>query len=67
MTFVKRKEVAKFFAVSERTLDRWIKRGILRAHKFGISRNSAVRIPKSEVNKFLQKHKKNVRRNTKNK
>jgi len=58
MEFITREEAAKNFNVSERTLDRWIKKGALKAHKFGTSRNSLVRIPKSEIIKFLQKNKK---------
>lgn len=66
MEFLTRKEVAESFRVSERTVDRWIERGALRAHKFGTSRNSSVRIPKAEINKFLYKYKKNDRGHTKN-
>ncbi len=58
MEFITRKEASKIFKVSERTLDRWIEGGILRAHKFGKSRNSSVRIEKSEIKKFLGKSKK---------
>jgi len=58
MEFITRKKAAKIFNVSERTLDRWIESGALKAQKFGISRNSSVRISKSEITKFLQKNKK---------
>jgi len=58
MEFITRKEAAKIFNVSERTLDRWIESGALKAHKFGVSDNSAVRIPMEEIKKFLRKNKK---------
>lgn len=58
MEFITRKEAAKIFSISERTLDRLIKGRVLKAHKLGDSRNSSVRIPKGEIKKFLQKHKK---------
>lgn len=58
MDFVTRKEAAKFFKVSERTIDRWIKAKVLKAYKLGVGRNSSVRIKKSEVKKFLLKGRK---------
>ena len=58
MEFITRKEASKMFNVSERTLDRWIEKGLLKAHKFGKSRNSLVRIPKSEIKKLVGKSKK---------
>ncbi|MBU4274253.1 helix-turn-helix domain-containing protein [Patescibacteria group bacterium] len=58
MEFITRKEASEIFNVSERTLDRWIEKGVLKAHKFGKSRNSSVRIEKSEIKKFLEKNKK---------
>ena len=58
MEFITRKEASKIFNVSERTLDRWIEKGILKAHKFGKGRNSLVRIPNKEVKKLLDKSKK---------
>lgn len=58
MEFITRREASKIFNVSERTLDRWIESGVLKAHKFGKSRNSSVRIEKSEIKKFLAKNKK---------
>lgn len=58
MEFVTRKEASKTFNVSERTLDRWIDKGLLKVHKFGKSRNSSVRIAKSEIKKFLENNKK---------
>ena len=58
MEFISRKEASKLFNVSERTLDRWIESGLLKAHKFGKSRNSLVRIPKSEIKKLIGKSEK---------
>ena len=58
MEFITRKEAAKNLNVSERTIDRFIGRGALKAHKFGKSRNSSVRIQKGEIKKFLEKNKK---------
>jgi len=58
MEFITRKEASTIFNVSERTVDRWIGSGILKAHKFGKSRNSSVRIEKAEIKKFLAKNKK---------
>ena len=58
MEFITRKDASKIFNVSERTLDRWVESGILKAHKFGKSRNSSVRISKLEIEKFLKKTKK---------
>ena len=58
MEFITRKKASKIFNVSERTLDRWIEGGILKAHKFGKSRNSSVRIETAEIRKFLAKNKK---------
>ena len=58
MEFLTRKEVAKYFRVSERTIDRWIDAGSLKGYKLGSGKTSLWRIPKSEVKKFLEKSKK---------
>ena len=52
------KEVANYFKVSERTIHRWIKSGSLKAYKFGSDKASTLRIAKSELKRFLEKHKK---------
>jgi len=57
MEFLTRKEVAKYFRVHERTVDRWIENGVLKSYKLGDGRTSLLRIPKSEVKKFLEKSK----------
>lgn len=56
MEFLTRKEVAKYFRVHERTIDRWIESGSLKGYKLGSGKTSILRIPKSEIKKFLDKH-----------
>lgn len=58
MEFLTRKEVAKYFRVTERTVDRWIENGSLKAYKMGDGRTASLRISKSEVKNFLEKHRK---------
>lgn len=57
MEFLTRKEVAKYFRVSERTIDRWIVGGSLKGYKLGKGKTALWRIPKSEIKKFLDKSK----------
>ena len=57
MEFLTRKEVAKYFRVSERTIDRWIDSGTLKGYKLGKGKTALWRIPKSEIKKFLDKSK----------
>ncbi len=57
MEFMTRTEVAKYFRVSERTVDRWIERKLLKGYKLGKGKTALLRIPKSEVEKFLEKSK----------
>ena len=57
MEFLTRKEVAEYFRVSERTIDRWIESGNLKAYKFGKGKAATLRIPKSEIKIFLEKSK----------
>ena len=52
--YLTRKQVAKIVGVYERTVDRWIKDGKLKAIKFGESKNSMVRIHKTDLERFLQ-------------
>ena len=54
MNFLTRKEASEYFRVSERTIDRWIESGNLKGYKFGKGRTSLLRIPKSEIKKFLE-------------
>ena len=55
MEFLTRKEVAKYFRVHERTVDRWIESGLLKSYKLGDGRASLLRISKSEIKKFLER------------
>lgn len=57
MEFYTRNEVAKLLRVHQRTIDRWIQSGELKGYKLGEGRTALLRIPKSEVEKFLKKHK----------
>jgi excisionase family DNA binding protein len=57
MEFLTRKEVAKYFRVSERTIDRWIVNRSLKGYKLGKGKTALWRIPKSEIKKFLDKSK----------
>ncbi len=52
-----REEVAKFFRVHPRTVMRWLKEGSLKGYKLGKGRTALLRIPKSEVKKFMTKYK----------
>lgn len=53
-----KEEVAKYFRVHPRTVERWLKDGSLKGYKLGESKTSLWRIPKLEVKKFLDKSKK---------
>jgi excisionase family DNA binding protein len=55
MEFLTRKEVAKYFRVSERTIDRWIVNRSLKGYKLGKGKTALWRIPKSEIKKFLDR------------
>lgn len=57
MEFNTRNEVAKYFRVHERTVERWLKSGILKGYKLGQGKTALWRIPKNEIKKFLDKHK----------
>lgn len=57
MEFLTRPEVAKYFRVHERTVDRWIESGLLKSYKLGKGKTALLRIPKSEVKKFLERSK----------
>jgi len=47
------KEVASLLRVSDQTIRSYVKKGMIPAIKFGTSRRSTVRIPKSGLDKFL--------------
>lgn len=57
MEFLTLEEVAKELRVHKRTILRWLKNGSLKGYKLGDGKTSLLRIPKTEVNKFLDKHK----------
>ena len=57
MEFLTNDEVAKNLRVHPRTVDRWLKRGMLKGYKLGKSKTALWRISKSEFKKFLEKHK----------
>ena len=56
MEFLTNDEVAKSLRVNPRTVDRWLKRGLIKGYKLGEGKTALWRIPKSEVKKFLEKH-----------
>ncbi len=51
-----RKEVAEYFNVHERTVERWLRKGALKGYKLGDGNTALWRIPKSEVKKFMDRH-----------
>ena len=57
MEFLTRDEVAKYFRVHASTVDRWIERGDLKGYKLGSGRTALLRIPRSEIEKFMNKNK----------
>jgi excisionase family DNA binding protein len=57
MEYLTNDEVAKILRVHPRTVDRWLKRGMLKGYKLGNGKTSLWRISKNEVKKFLEKHK----------
>ncbi|MHB8579141.1 MAG: helix-turn-helix domain-containing protein [Ignavibacteriaceae bacterium] len=54
MDFYTRQEVAKSLRVHVRTIDRWLRSGVLKGYKFGDGENAKVRIDKREVDEFLR-------------
>ncbi len=57
MEFMTRNEVAKYLRVHPRSIERWLTNKSLKGFKLGKGRTALWRIPKSEVKKFLEKHK----------
>lgn len=57
MDFLTLEEVAKSLRVHPRTIMRWLQNGTLKGYKLGNGKTSLLRIPKSEIKKFLEKHK----------
>jgi len=62
MEFLTREEVAKYFRVHPRTVERWLKNGSLQGYKLGGGKTSLWRIPKSEIKKFLEKYKETTKK-----
>ncbi len=56
MEFMTRNEVAKYLRVHPRSIERWLTNKSLKGFKLGKGRTALWRIPKSEVKKFLEKH-----------
>lgn len=54
MEYLTRNEVAKLLRVHPRTVDRWLKGGLLKGYKLGKGKTSLLRIPQKEVDKFLK-------------
>lgn len=54
MEFYTRQEVAKLLGVHVRTIDRWVRTGILKGYKFGSGKNAKIRIDKKEVDEFIR-------------
>ena len=57
MEFKTRKEVAEFFRVNPRTVERWLKSGKLKGYKLGRGKTAPWRIDMAEIKKFLLKNK----------
>jgi len=55
--FLTIEQTAEYFGVHPRTIMRWLKQGSLKGYKLGKGRTALLRIPKSEIKKFLDKHK----------
>ena len=51
-------EVAKRLKLSYITVWRWTREGRIKTIKFGQGKKAPVRIPESELKKFLEEHKK---------
>ena len=52
-----RDEVAKYFRVHARTVERWLRAGSLKGYKLGEGKTALWRISTKEVEAFLAKHK----------
>lgn len=55
MKFLTKEEVAEFFRVHPKTVERWLKSGLLKGHKLGKGRTALWRIYDTEVELFLKK------------
>ena len=57
MKYFTKEEIAKELMVHPKTVERWLKRGLLRGYKLGDGKTALWRIPEEELKKFLEKHK----------
>lgn len=57
MEFLTKEEVAKHFRVHPRTVERWLKNGMLLGYKLGKGKTALWRIPQGELKRFLERHK----------
>ncbi|MFA6094658.1 MAG: helix-turn-helix domain-containing protein [Candidatus Paceibacterota bacterium] len=60
MEFLTKNEVAKYFRVHPKTVERWLKSKDLIGYKLGDGNSALWRIDKKEVKKFLEKYKNNL-------
>jgi excisionase family DNA binding protein len=56
MEFLTNDEVAKKLRVNSRTVDRWLKKGLLKGYKLGDSRTALWRIPVKDFRLFLARY-----------
>jgi len=66
MDFLTRDEVAKYFGVHNRTVERWLVSGSLKGYKLGDGKTSLWRIPKTEITKFLERNSNKVKKDGRN-
>jgi excisionase family DNA binding protein len=57
MKIMTKEEIAKILRVHQRTVERWLGRGILGGYKLGEGRTALWRISEDDFKKFLKKYK----------
>jgi len=57
MKFLTKEDIAKLLKVHQRTVERWLGKGILRGYKLGKGRTALWRISQDDFDKFLRKYK----------
>ena len=57
MKYLTREEIAEELRVHVRTVERWLRKGMIKGYKLGEGRTSLWRIPEIEFKKFLDKNK----------
>ena len=57
MKYLNREEIAKELRVHVRTVERWLRKGMIKGYKLGEGRTALWRIPETEFKKFLERHK----------